>query len=150
VVLPDTFRGMGSWRNSTETQHQQPGHAPRSKLEEVVPRWCTGEAQMRDNPGGGESDPAEGVRRRCKKNSSVLFCIGKRIREGCDHGREVLTVHSGWDGERSVPPRKPKESGRRESCVKDLVVVLPDPFRGMEAWRKSMKDFVSTKSSEFV
>jgi len=31
---------------------------------------------MRDNP-GGESDPAKGVRRRCKKNS-VLSCIGKQ------------------------------------------------------------------------
>jgi len=28
VVLPDPFRGMGAWRNSTETQ--QSGHAPRS------------------------------------------------------------------------------------------------------------------------
>jgi len=34
---------------------------------------------MWDNPGGGEPDPAEGVRRRCKKNSpSVLSCIGIR------------------------------------------------------------------------
>jgi len=28
VVLPDSFRGMRSWRNSTETQ--QSGHTPRS------------------------------------------------------------------------------------------------------------------------
>jgi len=28
---PDPFRGMGAWRNSTETQ--QPGHAPRSGSE---------------------------------------------------------------------------------------------------------------------
>jgi len=28
VVLPDPFRGMGAWRNSTETQ--QSGYAPRS------------------------------------------------------------------------------------------------------------------------
>jgi len=28
VVLPDPFRGMGVWRNSTETQ--QLGYAPRS------------------------------------------------------------------------------------------------------------------------
>jgi len=28
VVLPDSFRGMGAWRNSMETQ--QSGHAPRS------------------------------------------------------------------------------------------------------------------------
>jgi len=49
---------------------------------------------MRDNL-GGESDPAEGVRRRCKKNSLVLSCIGKRTREGCDRGSEVGRVHSG-------------------------------------------------------
>jgi len=28
VVLPDSFREMGAWRNSTETQ--QSGHAPSS------------------------------------------------------------------------------------------------------------------------
>jgi len=28
VVLPDSFRGMGAWKNSTETQKS--GHAPRS------------------------------------------------------------------------------------------------------------------------
>jgi len=34
-----------------------------------------------------------GVRRRCKKNSpSVLSCMGKRTREGCDRGSEVGTV----------------------------------------------------------
>jgi len=49
---------------------------------------------MRDSQGGGESYPAEGVRRRCMKNSpSVLCCIGKRTREGCDRGSEVETVH---------------------------------------------------------
>jgi len=31
VVLPDPFRGMGAWRNSTETQ--QTGHAVRFRLE---------------------------------------------------------------------------------------------------------------------
>jgi len=30
-VLPDPFRGMEAWRNSTETQ--QLGHPPRSRLE---------------------------------------------------------------------------------------------------------------------
>jgi len=65
------------------------------------------------------------------KNSSpsVLSCIGKRTREGCDRDSEVGTVHSGYDGEGPVPPRKPKVSGRRGSCE---------------------KDFVSTKSSESV
>jgi len=38
---------------------------------------------MRDNPEGGESDPADDVRRHCKKNSlSVLSCVGKRTKEG--------------------------------------------------------------------
>jgi len=31
VVLPHPFRGMGAWRNSTETR--QSGHAPRSEPE---------------------------------------------------------------------------------------------------------------------
>jgi len=50
---------------------------------------------MRNSQGGGESYPAEGVHRRCMKNSSVLSCIGKRTKEGCDRGSEVETVHSG-------------------------------------------------------
>jgi len=51
---------------------------------------------MLDNPGEGKSYLAEGVRRRCMKNSpSVLSCIGKRARKGCDCGSEVGTVHSG-------------------------------------------------------
>jgi len=51
---------------------------------------------MWDNPGGGKFGPAEGVCRRCKKISpSVLFCIGKRTRKGCDYGSKVRTVHSG-------------------------------------------------------
>jgi len=50
---------------------------------------------MRDNPAKGESDPAEGDRRHCMKNSpSVLSCIGKRTKEGCDRGSEVGAVHS--------------------------------------------------------
>jgi len=62
---------------------------------------------MRDNP-GGELDPADDVHRRCKKNSSsFLFCIGKRTKEGCDHGSEVGTVHSGRDGEGPVPLKNP-------------------------------------------
>jgi len=51
---------------------------------------------MGNNPGGGELDPAEGTRRRCKKNfPSVFSCIGtgKRTREGCDRGSEVGTVY---------------------------------------------------------
>jgi len=75
---------------------------------------------MRDNP-GDELNSAEGVRRRCMKNSSVLSCIVKCTREGCDRGSEVWTVHSGRDGEGPVPPRKLKGSGRRENCEKDFL-----------------------------
>jgi len=40
---------------------------------------------MQDNPEDGELDSAADVRRRCKKNfPSILFCIGKRAKEGCD------------------------------------------------------------------
>jgi len=48
-------------------------------MEEVLPKMARREAQMWDNPGGGELDPAQGVRRRCKKNS-VLSCIGKEYK----------------------------------------------------------------------
>jgi len=54
---------------------------------------------MRDNQEGGELDPADDVRRRCKKNSSVLSYIGEGTREGCDRGSEVGTVHSRRCGE---------------------------------------------------
>jgi len=50
---------------------------------------------MWDNPGRDESDPANGVRRRCKNSPSVLSCIDKRTKEGCDRGSDVGTVHSG-------------------------------------------------------
>jgi len=53
---------------------------------------------VRDSQGGRESYPTEGVRRRCMKNSpSVISCIGKRTKEGCDRGSEVGIVHSGQD-----------------------------------------------------
>jgi len=60
---------------------------------------------MRDNPEGGELGHIEGVRRRCKKNSSDLSCIGKRTTEGCDRGSKVGTVHYGRDGVVLVPLR---------------------------------------------
>jgi len=59
-------------------------------------RWHAEESQMRDSQGGCESDPAEGVRKHCMKNSpSVFSCISKRTREGCDRGSEIKTVYSG-------------------------------------------------------
>jgi len=68
----------------------------RSKMEEVAPKMAHRRGSDAGNPGGGESDPAERVRRCCMKNSLfVLSCIGKRTRESCDRGSEVGTVHSG-------------------------------------------------------
>jgi len=64
-------------------------------MEEVVPKMTHRRRSDGENPGGGKSEHAEGVRRRCMMNSSVLSCIGKRTREGCDRGSEVRTVHSG-------------------------------------------------------
>jgi len=87
VVLLDPFRGMGAWRNSTKIQQSA---TSQGLDEEVEPKWRAGEGQMRNNPGGGESGSTEGVRRLCTKNSfSVLSCIGKRTREGCDRGSDV-------------------------------------------------------------
>jgi len=73
VVLPNFFRGMRSWRNSTETQ--QLGHAPKSG-----PEVKNGRSSAKDGApqrlGCGtdkeevSQDPAEGVHRRCMKNSS--------------------------------------------------------------------------------
>jgi len=75
---------------------------------------------MWENPEGGELDLAEGVRR-LQEEFFRLSCIGKRTRECCDRGSEVGTANSGRDGEGPVPPRKPKESGRRGSCEKYFV-----------------------------
>jgi len=38
-------------------------------MEEEVSNMARRKARMRDNPEGGEIDPAGDVRRRCKKNS---------------------------------------------------------------------------------
>jgi len=60
---------------------------------------------MRENPKEGHLDPADDVRRRCKKNpSSVLSCIDKRTKEVCDRGSEVEIVQNERDGK--VPLRQ--------------------------------------------
>jgi len=88
---------MGAWRNFTT---QQSGHASRSGPEVKNGRNSAKDGAPERLGCGtvkeGESYLAEGVRRRCMKDSpSVLSCIGKRTREGCDRGSEVGTVHSG-------------------------------------------------------
>jgi len=53
---------------------------------------------MQDNSEVRKLDPAEGVCKNCKNSSSsILYCIGKRTREGYDHGSEIRTVHSERD-----------------------------------------------------
>jgi len=99
---------------------------------------------MQDNPEGSELDPANDVSKHCKKNSpSVLSCIDKRTKEGCDRGGEVGTVHSRRDRKRPVPLRKPKESGRRECCdisPPGRIVGMPSGRRGvlLQFWRASL------------
>jgi len=45
-------------------------------MKEVVPKMVRRKGSMRDNSKGGKLDPADDVRRRCKKNSpSVISCI---------------------------------------------------------------------------
>jgi len=61
---------------------------------------------MRDNPEGGEFDPADDVRRRYKNSPSVLSYTDKRTSEGYDRGSEVETVHNGRDGEEKDRPFK--------------------------------------------
>jgi len=70
---------------------------------------------MRDNPEGDELDLVVDVRRRCKNSFSILSCMEKRIKESCDRGNEVGSLHSRRDGERPVPIRKPKEFGKRKN-----------------------------------
>jgi len=53
---------------------------------------------MQDNPEGVELDH--------KKNFSVLSCIDKRTKEGCDRGSDVGTVISGRGGKVPLPLRK--------------------------------------------
>jgi len=94
---------MGAWT----VKIQQSGYAPKlwpevkngSSAKDGVP------AHKRDNP-GGELDPAVDVSRRCMKFPSVLTCIGKMTKEGCDRGNEVGAVHSGRGGEGPVSVRK--------------------------------------------
>jgi len=63
---------------------QQSGQARRSEpeMEEIVAKLAR-RRSSRYNPKGGELDPGDDGRRRCKKNHpSVLSCISKRTKEG--------------------------------------------------------------------
>jgi len=130
VVLPDLFRGLGG----TEELRGDPIVGPHPKV------WTRG-SDAKQSSEGGELDPANDVRRHRKKNSSVLSCIDNRTKKGCNHGSEVGTDHNGRDGAGPVTLRKPKESGRRESCEKDFVsrycsgYVLSLQWQGPVGWK---------------
>jgi len=56
---------------------------------------------MRDKPEGGELDPEDDVYKCCKKNSpfSVLSCIDKKIREGCNQWCGNYFWTGGWQNQ---------------------------------------------------
>jgi len=87
---------MGAWRNSTEIK--QSNHAPRSGPE--INNGSSAEDGAPERLGCGTiQEEASQIIRGCPQalyeEFSVLFCIGKRTREGCVRGSEVGTVHSG-------------------------------------------------------
>jgi len=106
--------GVGDTRSlpKVEVRATPQGLDQMSKMEEVLPKMTRRRGSDADNP-GGELDPAADVRRRCRNSPSVSSCTDKRTREGYELGSKVGTVHIGQDGERPVPPRKPKESGQK-------------------------------------
>jgi len=86
---------------------------------------------------------------------SVLFCIGKRTREGYDRSSDVGTVHNEQEGKELVHPRKPKESGRRGRCEKDFVskksnaqsLQWPGPASELGTWIKGSVALVLVNES---
>jgi len=99
VVLPDPFQGMRQWRNSMEIQ--QLGHAPRSRPEVKIGRSSAKNGALERLRYGTIQEEVNQILHRVSAGtarrilSSVLPCVGKRTREGCDRGRKVGTVHSG-------------------------------------------------------
>jgi len=63
-----------------------------SKMKEVVPNMARRDARMWDNPEEGDLDPADDARR--MNFSSILSCIDKKTKEGCDRDSEFGTVYS--------------------------------------------------------
>jgi len=108
-------------RNSTETQHS--GHAQRSGPEIKNGRSGANDGAperlkcgSRDDPEGGELDPAVDVRRRCEKNSPSGFLAQtggqkKTVTVPAKSGQFT----AGEVGKGPVSLRKPKEFGKREN-----------------------------------
>jgi len=87
-------------------------------------RWSAEEARMRNSQGGGESDPTEGVCRRCMKNSpSALSCVGKRTKKAvvvAAKSRQFKAYKTEKSTIRSLPNRLEKWS----SCSYKIVYLL--------------------------
>jgi len=92
-------------------QTLQSGHAPRSgpeiKDESILPKMTHRRGSDARQSKRSELDLIVDNRNRCKKNSSILFCIDKRTKERCSRGSEIVTVHSRRGREGSVLPKKP-------------------------------------------
>jgi len=102
VVLPDPFRDRARGDPTV-------GHAPKPGTLDGVSERLGCEAIQKV-----ESAIIDD-RRPCKKNSPVLSCIRKRIKESSNHGSEIWTFYNG-EG-----PVCLRESGQREYCEKDFV-----------------------------
>jgi len=115
---PEGWRHREILRRPNTNSRATPRSGLEIKIVEVV------STMVRRSSDAGQSRrrwvrPAVDDRRRCKKNSpSILSCLEKRTKEGCDRGSKVGTVHG---GKGPAPLRKLKESSRRENCEKDFV-----------------------------
>jgi len=117
VVLSDLFRGMGARKNTTETQ--QSSHTPWSGLEVKIGRSDTKYGAPRGSNAGQSRERGLRSCRWCPQEEffSDLSCINKKTgpwQRGRDSSQRARR-------ERLVPPRKPKESGKKESYEKDFV-----------------------------
>jgi len=59
-----------------------------------------------------------------ENSPSVLSCIDKMIKEGCDCGSEVGTVHRGQGGEGSVPPEGTEEVWQKKELWERFLQVM--------------------------
>jgi len=108
-MLPDPIRGMGLRRNSAETQQSDytPRSGPEVKNRRSSVKNGAPERFNASNPEEGELDPAVDVRRRCKKNSSVLSCIGKKAVTVASKSGQFTASETGkgqflWENRRSL------------------------------------------------
>jgi len=116
VELPDSFRGMGAWSNSTETQ--QSGHAPRSGPK--VKNVSSAKDGAPERLGCGTVKEVSQILHQCFAASTWWCGSRPSIREVGQNGK-------------TTTPRAP--TIRSSPIVYNLpVCVLPGSFRGMGAF----------------